>query len=248
MDDTSLQSSERVERVSPTASPPGVIQGNPRFRMLSDRAAWQRLPPAERAGGQTLPTWARMLVEELPQTTAALLELDLAHRVNSPVPPALRAAMRWVAADANRCEYAIVCAAADGARSGVDNLRLEPLRRGNFAGWSTSQQAALKFARKMTVDSDSVTDEEFAELVSHFGGKLAASMILLMAYANFQDRLLICLGAPLEAGGSFPALDAGFDPNSFVLQTTPPPPLASPPDPAGDTLVNDEPELGGDVL
>ncbi len=69
--------------------------------LLSNDAAWDRLPAANSGEGQPLPAWARMLAGELPHTTAALLELDLAHRAKSPIPPQLRAAMRWVAANAN---------------------------------------------------------------------------------------------------------------------------------------------------
>ncbi len=45
----------------------------------------------------------------------------------------------------------------------------------------------------MTLDSASVTDAEFAALVKDFGERQVASMVLLLAYANFQDRLLLCL-------------------------------------------------------
>ena len=73
----------------------------------------------------------------------------------------------------------------------------------------------MQFAHKMTVDSDSVTDDEFAELVKNFGEKQAASMVLLMAYSNYQDRLLLCLGAPLESG-----IAAGREPNAGAVKRT----------------------------
>ena len=59
----------------------------------------------------------------------------------------------------------------------------------------------------MTVDSDSVTDDEFAALVGGFGENQAASMVLLLAYANFQDRVLLCLGAEVEPGGPLPPVE-----------------------------------------
>ena len=85
----------------------------PRVRLLSDGEAWRVLPAAEQGGGQPLPTWARALARSLPRTTAAMLELDRLQRTQSPLGPLLRGKMRWIAADANRCDYSRVTAAAD---------------------------------------------------------------------------------------------------------------------------------------
>jgi alkylhydroperoxidase family enzyme len=215
-----------------------------RFTVLSDAEAWDRLPAAKTGSGQPLPSWARMLAAELPRSTAAFLQLDLAHRTKSPLAPSLRAAMRWVCAHANRCTYAEAYAAADARRAGLDAKRLQALSQDDYPGWSAGEQAALEFARKMSVDSDSVTDAEFGKLVEHFGEKQAASMVLLTAYANFQDRLLLCLRASIEPEGPRPPVDITFAADAFVAKTTPPPELKkSPlPKPAGKDLVVDDPE------
>jgi alkylhydroperoxidase family enzyme len=211
---------------------------------LSDGEAWVRLPKAQKGGGQPLPSWAKMLAGTVPRSTAAFLQLDLAHRTRSPVDPKLRAAMRWVAAHANRCAYAEAYAAADARRAGLDDARLDALAREGYPGWSDSERAALDFARKMTVDSDSVTDDEFARLVKDFGANRAASMVLLLAYANFQDRVLLCLRAPVEPGGPLPPVEVAFEPAAFASRSTPrPPPDKSPlPKPTGRDLIEDDPE------
>lgn len=210
--------------------------------ILSDADAWKLLPEATRGSGQPLPSWARMMVRDFPRTTAAFLQLDLAQRTKSPIPAGLRAAMRWVSASTNRCEYAAAYALADARRIGVESGKLKGLIEAGFPGWSAAERAALEFARKMTADSDSVTDAEFADLVKHFGDKQAASMVLLMAYSNYQDRLLLCLGAPIEPGGPLPPVDVFFPPQAFVVETTPPPPLNKSPLPAptGSDLVTDD--------
>ena len=51
----------------------------------------------------------------------------------------------------------------------------------------------------MTVNSASVTDDEFAALVKHHGEKTVVAMVQLMAYANFQDRVVLCLGVATRA-------------------------------------------------
>lgn len=223
------------------AQPPGGL--SPRFAMLSNEEAWQRLPAAKQGHGAPLPTWARILAGEYPQTTAAMLQLDLAQRSASPVPAELVAAMRWVAADSNRCAYTLAQSAADARRAGVDAAKLASLQSGSFQGWSDSQRDALVFARKMTVDSDSVTDDEFANLVRHFGQKQAASMVLMMAYANFYDRFLLSIGAPLEANGPLPPVELSFPPEAFVVKTTPPPARPAHPEllkPTGKDSVDDD--------
>ncbi|MEI8019765.1 MAG: hypothetical protein WCH39_16290, partial [Schlesneria sp.] len=226
---------------SATAADAGT---EPRFPVPTDAETWQRLPTATKGSGQALPSWAKMLAAELPKTAAAFLELDLAQRTKSPVAPGLRGAMRWISAHANRCDYAEAYAAADARRAGVDDVHITALGRDGYPGWSNDDRAALEFARKMSVDSDSVTDDEFAGLVNHFGQKQAASMVLLLAYSNFQDRFLLCLNAPLEPGGPLPPIDVAFAPESYVTKTTPPPPLkTSPlPKPTGMDLVEDDPE------
>ncbi len=195
---------------------------------ISEQEAWGYLPKSLQDDKPPLPSWARMLASELPRSTAALLQLDIAQRTKSPVDPKLRAAMRWVAAHANRCPYGLAYATADARRAGLTESKLQALDQPGYPGWPDDQRAALEFAHTMTVDSDSVTDEEFARLVHHFGEKQAASMVLLLAYANFQDRLLLCLDAPIEFGGPIPPSDYEFDPASFVQATTPPPATPKP--------------------
>ena len=223
-----------------------AVDVKPRYPILSGEDAWNRLPAATRGSGQPLPAWARMLAGELPRSTAAFLELDLAHRTRSPVAPVLRAAMRWVAADANRCAYTQVQAVADAIRAGADHAKIESLRLADYPGWPEGDKAALRFARKMTVDSDAVTDFEFAALVQHFGEKQAASMVLLLAYANFQDRFLLALNVPAESAAAAPPLDVAFAPESYVFKTTAPPAVEKTPlpKPTGTDLVKDDSDWG----
>jgi hypothetical protein len=65
---------------------------------LSNEAAWERLPPAIKGQGAPLPIWARQLAGFMPKTTASLLALDYAQRESNPIPPRLRAAMRYISA------------------------------------------------------------------------------------------------------------------------------------------------------
>ena len=199
--------------------------------LLSDQECWKRLPAAN-GGTSPLPSWARALAGSMPRTTAALLRVDYVHRARNPLDPKLRARMRWVAAHANRCAYAEEYAVADGRRAGLDDEAIQALRRGDFSQESPAEKAALEFARKMTVDSASVTDGEFADLVKQYGEKTVAAMVLSMAYANFQDGLLLCLGTPMEPGGPLPPLDVVFAPGVLISRPSALPPKTPPSRPA----------------
>ncbi len=209
---------------------------------LSNEDAWKALPPAEAGAGLPLPSWARMLARSLPRTTAALLQLDLAQRSKNPLDPKLRAAMRHVAARANGSSYGEACAEADARRAGLAASAIAALARGDLSGFSAEDRAALEFARKMTVESSKVTDAEFAALVRGFGEKKAAAMVLTMAYANFQDRLLIVLGAPVEEGGPPPPVEVAFRPEVLASRKAPasPPTISDLPRPSGKDVVEDD--------
>jgi alkylhydroperoxidase family enzyme len=194
---------------SPVEKPrPGELRA--RVPLPDSAQAWKLLPAAEQGGGQPLPTWARVFAGSLPRTAAAMLELDRLHRTKSPLGPQIRGKMRWIAADVNRCEYTRATAAADMKRAGLNHTQIQALA-GNHAEFPAPERAALEFARKMTISADTVTDGEVAYLKSHFGEHKLVAMVLLLAYANFQDRLILALDLPLEPGGSLPPLEVRFD-------------------------------------
>jgi alkylhydroperoxidase family enzyme len=208
------------------------------WRLASDDDAWKYLPAALTGGGARLPAWSRATARDLPRTTAAMLELDRLHRTKSPLGPSLRGKMRWVAADANRCEYARATAEADLRRAGVSAAEVADLKAGPKR-WPKGERDALRFARQMTHDASLVTDAQVAELKAVYGDEKLVAMVLLLAAANFQDRLVLGLGIAPEEGGPLPPLDVKFDPDA---QTPPVPDRANPADlhgPAEPRTVDD---------
>jgi alkylhydroperoxidase family enzyme len=180
-----------------------------RVPLLEEQEVWKHLPPAEKGAGQPLPVWARALAASLPRTTAALLELDYLHRARSPLDPKLRASMRWVAAHANRCPYTEAYAAADLRRAGLNAKSILALA-GDHAGRPAAEKAALAFARQMAQAAGQVSDEQVAELIRLHGERQAVAMVLLLAHANFQDRLVNTLGLSVEEGGPLPPREVRF--------------------------------------
>ncbi len=208
------------------------------WRLDSNEEAWRHLPRALAGRGARLPSWARASARDLPRTTAAMLVLDRLHRTKSPLGPVLRGKMRWVAADANHCEYARATAASDLRRVGVSEEEISALKAGPER-WPQGERSALKFARQMTCDASTVTDAQVTELKAVHGEEKLVAMVLLIAAANFQDRLILGLGVDLEEGGPLPPLDVKFDPDA---QAPPVPDRASPAGrqgPAEPTKVDD---------
>jgi alkylhydroperoxidase family enzyme len=197
----------KVKEVRPSKAAPAGRQG--RLSVPTDAEAWRHLPAAEEGAGRPLPLWARALAVALPRTTAAMLELDYLHRERSPLEPNLRGKMRWACAHANRSAYGEAYALADLRRAGLDEAGIRVLTGGG-AGLSPGEAAAVAFARKLTLAGDTVTDAEVAELRKAYGDKQVVAMVLLVAYANFQDRLLLTLGVSVEEGGPLPPLRVRF--------------------------------------
>jgi alkylhydroperoxidase family enzyme len=180
-----------------------------RLPVLTDAQAGKKLPAALEGGGQPLPAWIRALADSLPKTAAAMIDLDYAQRAESPLPPQLRAKLRWFAAHANRCPYAMASARADFVRAGgkaeeIDSLpeQLDKLRE--------KERLALQLVGQLTEAAYTVTDAQVARLVELYGEKQLVAIVLVAAYANFQDRLLLALGVGVEPDGPLPPVKVRF--------------------------------------
>lgn len=168
------------------------------FPALPDEDAWGKLPPVKKP---VLPEWARVMAGSLPKTTAKLLELDYYHRVKNPLGPRLAAALRLAVAETLGSEYGKAEAKAD-----FDRSRLKADVYADLQG----SAVAIRFAKKLTLEGHAITDEEFAELLRHFGPEKTTAIIHTVAYANFHNRLLLGLGVKGESPVAEP-VGAAFD-------------------------------------
>jgi hypothetical protein len=135
--------------------------------------------------------------------------------------------MRWVAADANRCAAGKAIAAADLLRAGGKAGELRSLS-GDLSALPEGERLPLAFARRLTVSAEKVTDQEVACLVKRHGERQVMAMVLLLAYAGFQDRLLLALGLHEEAPP--PPLEVRFKrPDLGTRLAAPRPPLPARP-------------------
>jgi alkylhydroperoxidase family enzyme len=177
--------------------------------VLTDQEAWKNLPPAEEGGGQPLPAWIRALAVSLPKTAAAMLDLDYAQRMERALPLQLRAKLRFVAAKANRCVYAQAYACADYVRAGGKAEDIDDLAN-RITKLPEKERLALEFVRQLTEAAYTVTDQQVARLVELYDEQQVVAMVLVAAYANFQDRLLLALGVAVEPEGPLPPIKVRF--------------------------------------
>src|SRR5581483_1845792 len=87
------------------------------------------------------------------------------------------------------------------------------------------ERLALQFVRQLATEAYAVTDAQVARLVQLYGDRQVVAIVLVAAYANFQDRLLLALGVPVEDGGPLPPVKVRF---------RKPPPPTKPADPPKD--------------
>jgi alkylhydroperoxidase family enzyme len=177
--------------------------------MLDDAGAWAKLPEVERDAGGPLPGWAKALAAALPRTTAAMLELDHAFRTAGLADARLRAMARWVAADANKSPYGAAYALADLRRAGATEADVAALK-GDWSALPEATRRVLAFARQLTLAAYKVTDAEVARLRDDLGEPQLVALVQLLAYANFQDRLVLALGTEVEPAGPLPPRAVAF--------------------------------------
>jgi hypothetical protein len=219
--------------VTQAPAPVARAESRPRLPMLANDVAWKRLPGAP-ASSQPLPAWARMLADPLPITTARMLELDALHRTGDRLDARLRALARWAAADANKCGYAKVIAAADFARAGGDRDEIKVLVK-NPDRLCALDRMTVVFARKMMLEAHAVTDDEVKNLIELAGPERVVALVALLGHASFQDRVLLALNADAEAPHDPPPLVIKFGrpelkgppPGTAAVHNDTPPPSAT---------------------
>lgn len=177
-----------------------------RFPSLSNEETWSRMPQ----DNPPLPVWARILTKSLPRSTTAMLRLDYVHRAKNPLNPLLRGKLRWVVADANRCEYGKRYAEADLKRAGLPQADLDALGS-DLTCFPPAERAALAFARKLTLAAHTVTDDEVSTLLKDYGPEQVVAMVHTLAFANFQDRICLALGVAVEPDGPYPPVNVLFN-------------------------------------
>jgi alkylhydroperoxidase family enzyme len=174
----------------------------PRFSAKSSAETWKLLG---REDGPPLPSWARTLAPSMPRTVAGMLHLNYFHRETNPLGSVSAAKLRWAAADAIGCVYARQYAEFDLRRAKASDADLDALRTGK--GLSADAAAMVHYARKATLSASALTDDEMEALLKRFGPEKLVAMVHTVAFANFENRVFLALGAKAEGSELIPPID-----------------------------------------
>ena len=75
---------------------------------------------------------------------------------------------------------------------------MKGLKDGNYAGFGAPEQAALRYAEKLTRTPDGALDTDFTELKKHFSDEQVVDLHMLIGLANLTNRVTGPLALEVE--------------------------------------------------
>jgi uncharacterized peroxidase-related enzyme len=100
----------------------------------------------------------------------------------------------------NKCHYCSQHHIQGVKRAGLTPEQVKGLKDGNYAGFGAPEQAALRYAEKLTRAPDGASDADFAELRKHFSDEQVVDLHMLIGLANLTNRVT----GPLALEAEFP--------------------------------------------
>ena len=98
----------------------------------------------------------------------------------------------------NRCHYCSQHHIQSGKRGGLTPEQMKALKEGNYSGFGAPEQAALRYAEKLTRTPDGASDADFAELKKHFSEEQIVDLHMLIGLANLTNRVTGPLALEVE--------------------------------------------------
>jgi uncharacterized peroxidase-related enzyme len=98
----------------------------------------------------------------------------------------------------NGCHYCTQHHIQSGKRAGLTPEQMKALKEGNYSGFGAPEQAALRYAEKLTRTPDGARDADFAELKKHFSEEQIVDLHMLIGLANLTNRVTGPLAMEVE--------------------------------------------------
>ena len=98
----------------------------------------------------------------------------------------------------NGCHYCLQHHLSASKRVGLTPQEWQALKDDDYSGFSPKEQAALKFAEKLTRDPHAIGDADIAALKTQFSDEEIVDLDLLIGLINLTNRFTDPLGAELE--------------------------------------------------
>jgi uncharacterized peroxidase-related enzyme len=98
----------------------------------------------------------------------------------------------------NECHYCTQHHIQGAKRAGLTTEQMKALKEGNYSGFSEAEQAALRYAEKLTRTPDAASDADFAQLKKHFSDEQVVDLHMLTGLANLTNRVTGPLALEVE--------------------------------------------------
>jgi uncharacterized peroxidase-related enzyme len=98
----------------------------------------------------------------------------------------------------NGCHYCLQHHLSASKRVGLTPQEWQALKDDDYSSFSPKEQAALKFAEKLTRDPHAIGDADIAALKTQFSDEEIVDLDLLIGLINLTNRFTDPLGAELE--------------------------------------------------
>ena len=98
----------------------------------------------------------------------------------------------------NGCHYCAQHHIQGAKRAGLTPEQMKTLREGHYSGFGAPEQAALRYAEKLTRTPDGASDGDFAELKTHFSDEQIVDLHMLIGLANLTNRVTGPLALEVE--------------------------------------------------
>jgi len=98
----------------------------------------------------------------------------------------------------NGCHYCSQHHIQGARRAGLTPDQMKALKAGDYSSFGEKEQAALRYAEKLTSTPDGATDADFAELKKHFSDEQIVDLHMLIGLVNLTNRVTGPLNLPVE--------------------------------------------------
>jgi uncharacterized peroxidase-related enzyme len=98
----------------------------------------------------------------------------------------------------NGCHYCTQHHIQGAKRAGLTPEQMNTLKEGKYAGFGAPEQAALRYAEKLTRTPGGASDADFADLKKHFSDEQIVDLHMLIGLANLTNRVTGPLALEVE--------------------------------------------------
>jgi uncharacterized peroxidase-related enzyme len=98
----------------------------------------------------------------------------------------------------NGCHYCMQHHIQGAKRAGLTPEQMKALKEGNYSGFGAPEQAALRYAEKLTRTPGGAGDSDFAELKKYFSDEQIVDLHMLVGLVNLTNRVTGPLALEVE--------------------------------------------------